>query len=322
MWKITALVALAVTAFLGAAKADDWPARPVTIIVPYAAGSPADLIGRLLAQQMSGPLGQRVIVANVPGAGGTIGASRVAKAPPDGYLIVQGGTGTHAQSQSLYKQPPYDAANDFTPLALIAESPLVLITRRDLPVNDLRSFISYAKVHSTTYGSAGLGSSTHLGCALLTQAGGFQATHVPYRGMGPVMQDLAAGRIDFGCDFVADVVPQMQAQTIKALAVLTKARSEALPSLPTADEQGLRGFDAYNWNAMFLPKGTPRPIVDKLHNALMHALDAPDIRNEFLKFGAVIPTLDRRTPEYLQSFVKSEIAKWAGPIKASGASAD
>lgn len=322
MGKITALAVSALLAFFGIANAEDWPTKPVTLIVPYAAGSPADLIGRLLAQQMSVPLGQRVIVENVPGAGGTIGASRVAKAPPDGYLMVQGGTGTHAQSQSLYKQPPYDAASDFTPLALIAESPLVLVTRRDLPVNDLHGFISYAKAHPTTYGSAGVGSSTHLSCALLAEASGFPATHVPYRGMGPVMQDLAAGRIDFGCDFVLDVIPQLQAQTIKALAVLTKGRSEALPDLPTADEQGVRGFNAYNWNALFLPKGTPRSIVDKLHNALTQALDAPNVRDQFLKLGTVIPTADRRTPEYLQTFVKSEIAKWAGPIKASGASAD
>jgi tripartite-type tricarboxylate transporter receptor subunit TctC len=318
-------VTSALTALLmscGLVHAQEWPTRPVTLVVPYGAGSPADVLGRMLAQRMSEVLGQQVVVENVAGAGGTLGVSRTAKAPADGYLFVQGGTGTHAQSQSLYKSPPYDAANDFTPLALITESPLVLVVRKDLPANDLQGFVAHAKANPTTYGSAGIGSSTHLGCALLADAAGFKATHVPYRGMGPVMQDLTAGRIDFGCDFVLGALPQIEGQALKALAVLTKDRSQAMPSVPTADEQGLKGFEAYNWNAMFLPKGTPDRIVRKLHGALMQALDTPAVRERLLKLGAVIPVPERRTPEYLDTFVKSEIAKWAGPIKASGATAE
>lgn len=321
MNKLVAIVA-AVLAFSATSNAQDWPNRPVTLVVPYGAGSPADVLGRLLAQRMTEALGQQIVIENVAGAGGTTGVNRIAKAPPDGYLFVQGGTGTHAQSQTLYKQPPYDAANDFTPLALITESPLVLVVRKDLPAKDLKEFIAYAQANPLTYGSAGVGSSTHLSCALLTDAAGFKATHVPYRGMGPVMQDLTAGRIDFGCDFVLGALPQVQGQTLKALAVLTKDRSEAMPDVPTADEQGLKGFEAYNWNAMFLPKGTPEPIVKKLHNALMQALDTPSVRERLAKLGAVIPAPERRTPEYLGEFVKSEIAKWAGPIKASGATAE
>jgi tripartite-type tricarboxylate transporter receptor subunit TctC len=313
---------LAVLMLSAQAQAQDFPTRPVTLVVPYGAGSPADVLGRLLAQRMTEVLGQQIVVENVGGAGGTTGAARVAKAPPDGYQFVQGGTGTHAQSQSLYKQPPYDAANDFTPLALITESPLVLVVRKDLPVKDLKEFIAYAKANPTTYGSAGVGSSTHLSCALLADAGGFKATHVPYRGMGPVMQDLTAGRIDFGCDFVLGALPQVQGQTVKALAVLTTERSAAMADVATADEQGLKNFEAYNWNAMFLPRGTPDPIVRKLHGALMQTLDTPAIKERLLKMGAVVPAPERRTPEYLGNFVKSEIAKWAGPIKASGATAE
>jgi tripartite-type tricarboxylate transporter receptor subunit TctC len=321
MRKLIAVVTAAV-AFSSVSHAQDWPTRPVTLVVPYGAGSPADILGRLLAQRMTEALGQQVVIENVTGAGGTTGANRVAKAPPDGYQFVQGGTGTHAQSQTLYKHPPYDAVNDFTPLALITESPLVLVVRKDLPAQDLKSFADYAKTHPLTYGSAGVGSSTHLGCALLADAAGFKATHVPYRGMGPVMQDLTAGRIDFGCDFVLGALPQVQGQTLKALAVLTKDRSAAMPEVPTADEQGLKGFEAYNWNAMFLPKGTPEPVVKKLHAALMQALDTPSVRDRLLQLGAVIPPPERRTPEYLGTFVKDEIAKWAGPIKASGATAE
>lgn len=307
---------------IGAAHAQDFPNRPVTLVVPYAAGSPADILGRVLGLQMAKSLGQPVIIENVVGAGGTTGSSRVAKSPPDGYAFVQGGTGTHAQSQSLYKQPPYDAVNDFTPLALITESPLVLVVRKDLPAKNLQEFIEYAKKNPTTYGSAGIGSSTHLSCALLADAAGFKATHVPYRGMGPVMQDLTAGRIDFGCDFVLGALPQVEGQSLKALAVLTKTRSQAMPQVPTAEEQGLKNFEAYNWNAMFLPKGTPDAIVAKLHGALMQALDTPAVRDRLEKLGAVILPAERRTPAYLGTFVKGEIDKWAGPIKASGATAE
>ncbi|AMN44356.1 Bug family tripartite tricarboxylate transporter substrate binding protein [Rhodoplanes sp. Z2-YC6860] len=322
MTKFPAAILSAFLAVSAGAQAQDFPTRPVTMVVPYGAGSPADVIGRLLAQRMSEALGQQVVVENIAGAGGTVGVTRVAKAPPDGYMFVQGGTGTHAQSQTLYKNPPYDAANDFTPLALIAESPLVLEVRKDLPADDLKAFIAYAKTHPTTYGSAGVGSATHLSCALLTDAAGFNATHVPYRGMGPVMQDLTAGRIDFGCDFVLGALPQVEGKVLKALAVLTKERSAAMPDVPTASEQGLKDFEAYNWNAMFLPKGTPEPVVNKLHAALMTALDTPLVQERLLKLGAVIPKPGQRTPAYLREFVKSEIVKWAGPIKASGAAAE
>lgn len=322
--KIRAGIAIACIAMMYsvAAHAQAWPNRTITLVVPYGAGSPADVIGRILAQRMSDSLGQSVVVENIGGAGGTTGSSRVAKAAPDGYTFLQGGTGTHAQSQSLYKKPPYDALADFTHLALISESPLVLVVRKELPATNLQEFITYAKANATTFGSAGFGSSTHLGCALLADAGGFKATHVPYRGMGPVTQDLTAGRIDFGCDFVLGALPQVEGKALKGLAVLTKQRSQALPDIPTAEEQGLRGFEAYNWNAMFLPKGTPDDIVQKLHKVLSQALDTPKIRDQLERLGAVITPPERRTPAYLARFVKSEIEKWRGPVRASGAYLD
>lgn len=309
-------------ALASGAQGQEYPTRPVTLVVPYGPGSPADVLGRLLAQRMSEILGQQIIVENVAGAGGVTGVNRVAKAAPDGYQFVQGGTGTHAQSQTLYKNPPYNAATDFAPLALVTESPLVLIARKDLPGDDLAGFIAYAKAKPATYGSAGVGSATHLGCAMLGQAAGVAITHVPYRGMGQVMQDLQAGRIDFGCDFVLGALPQVEGKLVKPIAVLTKDRSAAMPNVPTAHEQGLVNFEAYNWNAMFLPKGTPEPIVKRLHGALMQALETPAVRDRLSSLGAVIPPPERRTPEYLARFVESEIAKWAGPIKASGAMAE
>jgi tripartite-type tricarboxylate transporter receptor subunit TctC len=317
-----ATIVAASLAWLGPSAAQDFPNRPVTMVVPYGPGSPADIIGRLLAQGMTESLGQPVVVENVAGAGGTTGVNRVAKSPPDGYAFVQGGTGTHAISQTLYKKPLYDAATDFAPMGLVGETPLILVTRKDLPADDLKGFIAYAKSHPMSYGSAGVGSATHLGCALLAQAAGFDATHVPYRGMGAVLQDLTAGRIDFGCDFVLGAIPQIEGKSVKGLAVLTQQRSPALPNTPTADEQGMKGFEAYNWNAMFLPKGTPAPVVRKLNAALGHALDSPVVKERFSKLGATIPPVERRSPEYLGAFVQSEIAKWAAPIKASGATAD
>jgi tripartite-type tricarboxylate transporter receptor subunit TctC len=322
MLKISIAVLLGVLAPVGVAQAQDWPTRLVTLVVPYGAGSPADVLGRLLAQRMAEILGRQVVVENVVGAGGVTGANRVAKAAPDGYQLVQGGTGTHAMSQTLYKTPPYNAAKDFTPLALITESPLVLIARKDLPADDLKDFIAYAKSNPATYGSAGVGSATHLGCALLSDAAGFKATHVPYKGMGPVMQDLTAGRIDFGCDFVLGAMAPIEGNLVKPIAVLTRDRSPALPDVRTAHEQGLANFEAYNWNAMFLPPGTPDAIVKRLHAALMQTLETPAVRDRLMKLGAVIPPAERRAPEYLARFVESEIAKWAGPIKASGASAE
>jgi tripartite-type tricarboxylate transporter receptor subunit TctC len=315
---------IGVLALAGTACAQDWPVRPVTMVVPFAAGGPIDTLGRLLAQHLSGVLGQQVVIENVSGAGGMTGSLRVAQATPDGHQFVLGSVGTHAHNQSLYKKPLYDAKTDFTPVALIAEVPLVLITRNDLPPGDLKSFIAHAKANQAKmhYGSAGPGTSTHIGCVMFNLAIGVDVTHVPYRGGGPAMLDLTAGRIDYICNITSTAVPAIEGKTVKAIALLATTRSPALPHLATADEQGLPGFEAYSWNAVFLPRNTPPAIVAKLNSALVAVMDMPAFRDRLKDIGLIVVAPERRTPDYLQKFVASEIDKWAGPIRASGATAD
>ncbi len=317
-YAVGAFLALAGTA----AAQQDWPTRPVTMVIPFAAGGPTDVLGRVMAERMSQILGQQVVVENVGGAGGMTGSQRVAKAEPNGYQFVLGTVGTHAQNQTLYKRPAYDAANDFAPVALIAEVPLILITRKDFPANTLQEFITYAKANQgkMTFGSAGAGSATHLGCVLLNSALGVDISHVPYRGTGPAMQDLAGGRIDYMCEIVTTVTPQVEGGAVKAIATMTKTRSPVLKNLATAHEQGLKDFEAYTWNAFFFPKGTPEPIIKKLHDATVQAMETPAVKQRLEGLGASLVAPERRSPEYLAKFVKSEIEKWAAPIKASGVS--
>ena len=300
--------------------AQTYPARPMTMIIPFAAGGPTDVLGRIMGQRMSEILGQQVVVENVGGAGGMTGSKRVADAAPDGYAFVLGTVGTHAQSQTMYKKPLYHAATDFTPIALIAEVPIVLITRKDLPVNNLQQFISYAKANQTKmqYGSAGAGSATHLGCVLLNYLIGVDITHIPYRGTGPAMQDLQGGRIDYLCEIVSTAKPQIDGGTVKAIAIMTKERSPALPNVPTGLEQGTPNLEAYTWNALFLPKDAPAEVVKKLHDATVEAMKTPSVRERLEALDAVVVPEERATPEYLGQYVKSEIDKWAAPIKASG----
>lgn len=320
------LAAIAILALLasGSAAAQDWPTRPVTMVVPFAAGGPIDTLARLLQQHLSDVLRQQVVVENVSGAGGMSGSLRVAQAPPDGYQFVLGSVGTHAHNQTLYKRPLYNTLNDFTPVALIAEVPLVLITRKDLPPNNLQEFIAYTKANQAKmqYGSAGAGTSTHVGCIMLNMAIGVDVTHVPYRGGGPAMLDLTAGRIDYICNIASTAVPAIEGKTVKALATLTTSRSPALPDLASALEQGLPNFDAYSWNAVFLPRGAPPPIVKKLNEALGGVMNMASFRDRLKEIGLIVVAPERRSPEYLQKFVASEIDKWAGPIRASGATID
>jgi tripartite-type tricarboxylate transporter receptor subunit TctC len=237
--------------------------------------------------------------------------------------MVLGSVGTHAQNQTLFKQPLYDAATDFTPVALIAETPIALITRKDLPPNNFKEFVAYAKANQAKmqYGSAGAGSATHLGCVVLNYVIGVDITHVPYRGTGPAMQDLAGGRIDYLCDIIATAKPQIDAGTVKGLAIMTKERAAVLPNLPTTVEQGT-DVQAYTWSAVFLPKGAPDAVVQKLNGAIVKAMKTPSVRDRMAGLGAVLVADDRATPQYLAQFVKSEIVKWAAPIKASGVTID
>ncbi|RKE74057.1 Bug family tripartite tricarboxylate transporter substrate binding protein [Pseudorhodoplanes sinuspersici] len=324
MYKTKLLAALAgVLMFAGAASAQDYPNRPMTMIIPFAAGGPTDVLGRVLAQRMSEILGQQVVVENVGGAGGQTGSKRAADAKPDGYTFLLGTVGTHAQGQTLYKKPQYNSLTDFTPVALIAEVPIAITARKDLPVNGLKEFIEHAKKNKDkmTYGSAGAGSATHLGCVVANMAMGTDIVHVPYKGTGPAMQDLQGGRIDFLCEIISTAKPHIDSGAVKAIAIMTKERSPALPNLPTAAEQGLP-MEAYTWNALFLPKDTPAPIVKKLADGANQAMDTPAVKERLAGLGAVVVTPDRRTPDYLGKFLKSEIEKWAVPIKQSGAQLD
>jgi tripartite-type tricarboxylate transporter receptor subunit TctC len=308
---------------IGAAAAQNFPNHPMVMVIPFAAGGPQDVLGRIIAQSMSEALGQQVIIENVGGAGGMTGSVRVAQAAPDGYTMVLGSVGTHAQNQTLFKQPLYDAATDFTPVALIAETPIALITRKDLPPSNFKDFITYAKANQAKmqYGSAGAGSATHLGCVVLNYVIGVNITHIPYRGTGPAMQDLAGGRIDYLCDIIATAKAQIDSGTVKGLAILTKERAAVLPNLPTALEQGT-DVQAYTWSAVFLPKGAPDAVVQKLNGAIVRAMKTPTVRERMAGLGAVLVADDQATPQYLAQFVKSEIAKWAAPIKASGVTID
>jgi tripartite-type tricarboxylate transporter receptor subunit TctC len=320
---VSALAAIVAFALTSGAQAEEWPTRPLTMVNPFAAGGPNDVLARLFAPRMGEILGQPVVIENIGGAGGMTGADRVAKAAPDGYTFLQGTVGTQAQNQTLFKKPSYNSTTDFAPVALMVEAPLVLVARKDLPVKDMKEFVAYARANKAKmqYASAGTGSAIHLGCALVNMVTGLDIVHVPYRGANPAMQDLTTGRVDYLCDIITTAKPQIDSGTVKAIAILTRERSPVLPNVPTATEQGF-DVEAYTWNAFFLPRGTPEPIVEKLHHATIEAMKTPMVREKLESAGLKFVSDDRTTPEYLAKFVQSEIAKWAVPIKASGISVD
>lgn len=324
MSRLCLVVAALLAGFGGAVEAQDWPTRPMTLIVPFVPGGAVDVVARLQSQRLGEILGQSVIVENVGGGGGTIGSQRVAKAPPDGYQYMLGNIGTHAYNQTLYKRPLYNALTDFAPVILATESPRLLVVRKDLPANTVGEFMAYLKANHAKmqFGSAGAGSATHIPCVLLNMAAGVEVQHIPYRGIAPSMQDLIGGRIDYMCDSIQTSAPQVADKTIKALAILAPTRSPILPNVPTAAEQGLTGVEATAWNAFFLPKGTPDPIVRKLNAAVVRTLDDPLIRERMASLGLSIVPPEQRSPEYLAKFVASEIERWAAPIKAAGATMD
>jgi tripartite-type tricarboxylate transporter receptor subunit TctC len=311
-------------AWTGAAAAQDWPTRPITLVVPFAPGGGIDVSVRIQAQYMGEALGQTFVIENVGGAAGTTGTSRVAKAAPDGYTMLIGNSGTHAYSQSLSKRPLYNAVEDFTPVGLVTDSPRILIARKDLPVNNLQEFIAYVKANQDRmqFGSAGVGAGTHLPCELLNTAMGVKVTHVPYRGAGPVMQDLIGGRIDYMCDTIQTGAKQAQAGTVKGIAVMAGKRVPIIADLPTTGEQGLPGVEASVWNAFFFPKGTPDAIVRKLNKVVGDMLDNPDMRRRLQELGLEIVPPEQRSPEYLAKFLPQEVERWGKVIRAAGISAD
>lgn len=306
------------------AQAQTYPSRPIVMVVPYAAGGTFDVMGRIIAVRMSELLGQQIVVENTTGAGGIIGVNRVVNAAPDGYTILLGSTGTHAYNQTIYKKRRYDAINDFTPVTLFSEQPMVLEARKDLPANTIPEFAALLKSNGAKmqFGSAGAGSTTHLACSLLNSTIGVNVTHVPYRGSAPAANDLIGGQIDYLCGNLGAAAPLITGKQVKAIAVLSKGRSPLMPDLASADEQGLTGMDVTTWTAIFLPKGAPRPIVDKLNEVTQATMATPLIKQRMLEIGVTGVAPDRRSPEYLQKFVTDEVARWEGPIKAGGLQVD
>jgi tripartite-type tricarboxylate transporter receptor subunit TctC len=299
------------------ATAQDWPAHDLTLVVPFAAGGDDDILARMLAPRLAQFLGQPVNVENVPGSGGMVGAARVAKAAPDGYELLLGTSATHALSQTLHKKPPYNAITDFTPVALLAEQPFVVVARKNLPVSRLDELVAYAKAHPRTvqFASAGEGSSTHLVCTMFNAAAGIQANHVAYTGAVAAMRDVVAERIDYYCPALSLAIAPISRQDVKAIAILARNRAQVLPELASAHEQGLADFSAWTWFAVFLPRGVPDPIAAKMHEAALAAIGQPFVQARLKQIGADVVAPDRRSQAYLQKFVEAEIAKWASDLK-------
>jgi len=307
----------------GSASAQEWPTRTVNIVVPLGAGGGADIVGRILAANLGPVLGQSVTIENVTGAGGMVGSARVARAAPDGYQVLLGTVGTHAQNQTLYKAPLYDSRTDFEPVALVVDVPIVLVTTNSMPVKTLQEFIAYTKANQAKlqYASPGAGSSNHLACVFLNAAIGVDVTHVPYRGASDLFQDLIAGRVDYFCPTSTAALPfTEESKQLRAISILGGERLKVMPAVPSAAEQGLPNFEAGTWFALFLPKGTPATIVNKLNAATVKVLESDDARKRLEAIGAIVVARERMTPDYLKRFVADEVEKWKGPIERTGVS--
>jgi tripartite-type tricarboxylate transporter receptor subunit TctC len=320
----TLLVTLTAAAALAAPPARAaYPERPITMIVPFAAGGPTDVVARIAAENMSRTLGQQIVIENVSGAGGTTGITRASQAAPDGYTIMMGHMGTHGAAPAVYPNLKYDPVKGFEPVGLAAGTPIVIVAKKDFPAKDLKEFIAYVKANAGKLNEAhaGVGSVSFTTCTLLNSILGVKPTRVAYRGTGPALNDLVAGQVDYMCDQIVNLVPQIQAGTIKAYAVALPERSPALPNVPTTKEGGLPEFQVSAWNAIFAPKGTPAPIVAKLSDALLKALDDQNTRKRLLELGADVGDRSRHTPQALQKLVESEVARWTPVLKAAGATA-
>ncbi len=325
-YALQAFAAIVLTSVLASSAArarDDYPSRPVQMIIPFAAGGPTDIVGRVLGAKMGELLGQQFVVENKTGAGGNIGAEDVAKATPDGYTILMATVSTNAINPGLYKHIPYDAVRDFAPLGRVGVTPTLLLVHPSIPATDVKSLIALIKANpgKYNYGSSGLGSILHLcGEEFKSLAGGLDITHVPYKGSAPMDTDLMGGQIAMAFDATPTALPLAQSGKLRALGAGMAKRVAAMPDLPTLQEQGLRGFECYTWNALLAPAGTPKPIVDKLNTAINKSLADPAVSSALQKAG-IDPT-PGSTPETTMDFVKAELAKWAPIIKASGAAID
>jgi tripartite-type tricarboxylate transporter receptor subunit TctC len=305
----------------GIATAQIYPMRPITIIVPFAAGGPTDVLARVLGERVRADLGQPVLIENVTGAGGSIGVGRVASAAPDGYTVSAGHFGTHVANGAVYSLK-YDLLHDLDPVALLPSNPMLVVTRRDLPAVNLKELVAWLKANPATAGTAGAGSGAHIGGAFLANLAGVPIQFVPYRGTAPAMQDLVSGHIDLIVDQAANALPQVRQGSIKALAVTAAKRLGAAPQIPTAAEAGLSGLLMELWNGMWVPHGTPGEIVDKLNGAIVKALADPAVRERLAPLGLEGPPADRRTPQALRAFQQAEIEKWWPIIKAAHITAE
>ncbi len=308
-------------AALCGAQAQSYPAKPGTVIVPFAAGGPADITGRIVAEIFTRHLGQQFVVENVGGAGGTFGALRAARAAPDGYTILSGHMGTNALAPAFYPNLGYDPEKDFEPIGLVAEYPELLVVRKEFPANNLKEFVAYAKANPSklNVGHAGLGSVSYIGCLLLNAAIGIKPTLVPFTGTAPVINAMLAGEIDYECDPVLGPLGHVRAGTIRALATAAKKRSPMLPDVPTSYEQGLPEFDCSVFYAVFAPKGTPEPIVEKLAEALNRGLSEEAVQKRFADLGADIPEPNQRGPKALAERAKSEATRLMPILRAATA---
>jgi tripartite-type tricarboxylate transporter receptor subunit TctC len=319
-----AAVALACALVGASAKAEDkYPSKPVRIIVSFSAGGPTDIVARVMGAKMGDLLGQQFVVENRVGAGGNIGADQVAKSPPDGYTLLMATVSTHAINPGLYRNMPYDPVRDFAPVAQIGVTPTLLSVHPSVPATDAKSLIALVKQNpgKYTYGSSGLGSILHLcGEQFKALAGGINIVHVPYRGSAPMTSDLVGGQISMAFDATPTAMPQAKTGATRAIGAGMATRIRAMPELPTLQEQGLKGFECYTWNAILAPAGTPQPILDQLSGAINKALDDPAVLHRLEEAG-IDPT-PGSNPQKATAFVKAELAKWAPIIKASGAHID
>ena len=307
----------------GLVWAQAYPTKVITIIVPFSAGGPTDTVTRLLAQSMGKTLGQQVIVENVGGAGGTIGATRAAKAAPDGYTLLLHHIGM-ATAPALYRKLPYKAIEDFEPIGLITDVPMTLVAKKEFPAKDLKELIAYVKASKdkVSYANAGLGAASHLCGMLFMSAIETDLTTIPYKGTGPAMNDLLGGQVDFMCDQTTNTTSQIKAGKIKVYGVTTTKRVPSLPDVPTLHEAGLPGFEVAIWHGLYAPKGTPKPVIDKLAGALQQALKDPLVKTRFAELGTEPVTEDRARPDALRAYLKAETDKWAPVIKKAGVYAD
>jgi tripartite-type tricarboxylate transporter receptor subunit TctC len=325
--KLTLLSTVACMALMGGvmtqAQAQNYPNKTITMVVPFAAGGPTDTVARLVGQSMSAKLKQTIIIENVGGAGGTIGAARVAKSAPDGYTLFMHHIG-HSTAPGLYRKLPYNAIDSFEPIGLVTDVPMTIVARKDFPAKDMKEFLAYVKSHKdkVTYANAGIGSASHLCGMLFMTAIGTDLTTVPYKGTGPAMNDLLGGQVDFMCDQTTNTTSQIKGGKIKAYGVTTKTRLSGMPELPTLNESGLPGFEVAVWHGLYAPKGTPKPVIDALAEALQVALKDPTVKQRFADLGTEPVADSRARPEALRAHLKAEIDRWGPIITKAGAYAD